>query len=282
MSQHSISIRDQTYFVKKTGHGTPCLLIGLGTLIQRSLSSVFQQHFEVFASDTYWVAEGALDDISQVTMNTILNDIKAIGEALNLQKYVILAHSAYGIVALEFAKQYPDIASAIIMIGTPVNSSPAVAIQNNAIFDSQADNQRKQIDAARRTQIAQENLSQLTFSEQFLWEYIFRDAPRYWYNPSYDCTHLWEGITLDKIIGRFFVEILPNVDVTQQLETIQIPIFLAAGLSDYDCCPWLWQNLSNLPPHMTISIFEKSGHWPQFEEPELFDERVINWLKNIK
>jgi len=30
---------------------------------------------------------------------------------------------------------------------------------------------------------------------------------------------------------------------------------------------------------LTIRIFEKSGHTPQFEEPGVFDEELLKWLR---
>jgi proline iminopeptidase len=200
---------------------------------------------------------------------------------LKLDRYLIVGHSAYGIVALEFIKRYPQLASAILMIGTPLNSNAEVAAQNNEIFKKLADTNRKVIDAKRREEVTKENLSFLSPGDRFLREYIYRDAPRYWHIPDYDCSSLWKGIVPDKLLERFFAEILPAVDVRKDLETIQVPIFLAAGLSDFDCCPWVWNDLPSLPPHMTISFFKQSGHWPQLEEPELFDKKVIEWYFNL-
>lgn len=52
-------------------------------------------------------------------------------------------------------------------------------------------------------------------------------------------------------------------------------------MSDYDCCPWVWQEVANLPKNFTISVFNKSGHWPHYEEADLFDERVKQWIEAI-
>ncbi len=54
-----------------------------------------------------------------------------------------------------------------------------------------------------------------------------------------------------------FVEILPSIDVRKDLGDIQTPIFLAAGSSDYECCPWLWQTLLNFPPYNNSMILGK-------------------------
>lgn len=219
-----------------------------------------------------------LEDISQVSIDTLIEDMKTMEEALGLNQYVLLGHSAFGILALEFVKKYPERVAAVLMVGTPINWNPEVITKHNKIFEQQADSQRKKIDAARRRQVAQEDLSLLSSSERFLREYIYRDAPRYWHIPDYDCSPIWEGLVLDRLMERLFSTIFPAVDVTKDLESIQTPVFLAAGLSDYDCCPWLWQELPNLTKNMEIRLFKKSGHWPHYEEPELFDTQAMEWL----
>jgi len=277
----NVSIRGKSYPVVKAGKGVPCLLICLGTPSLRTISKNFTRMFEVYSSDMYWVDSGALDHPESVTIDTIIGDIKALTDALELKKYVIFAHSAYGIIALEFAKKYPNAATGIIMIGTPLNSNQHVAEMNNAIFQHDADEKRKLIDAERRSRIEKEDLTKLNASERWLREYVYRDAPRYWHIPDFDCTELWSGINLDRLLVRLFSDILPRTNVLNGLEDINEPIFLAAGMSDYDCCPWVWKDVKNLPKNFTISIFNKSGHWPHYEEPELFDARVKQWIETI-
>jgi proline iminopeptidase len=38
----------------------------------------------------------------------------------------------------------------------------------------------------------------------------------------------------------------------------------------------LWKDVKDL----TIRVFEKSGHTPQYEEPELFDQELLQWLNS--
>lgn len=275
----NVTIRGKSYPVIKAGKGIPCLLICLGTPSLRTLSKNFCDIFEVYSSDMYWIENNALDNPELVTIDTIVDDIKALGDALNLKKYVIFGHSAYGIIALEFAKKYPNVASAFIMVGTPVNSNLEVAKQNDFIFQQLADQKRKLIDAERREQIAKEDLTKLTSAQRWIREYVYRDAPRYWHVPDFDCTQLWKDIALSSLLVRLFSDILPTVNVLKGLEKLHEPIFLASGISDYDCCPWLWKEVPNLPRNFTISTFDKSGHWPHYEESQLFDQRVSEWIR---
>jgi proline iminopeptidase len=132
----------------------------------------------------------------------------------------------------------------------------------------------------RRRQWAQEDLAHLDVSARFLREYIWRDGPRYWHDPEFDCTALWQDIEIDETLAHLFANILPSNDIEKGLHEIRCPIFLAAGESDYDCCPHiLWPQIKNLPRRMEISFFKQSGHYPNYEESELFDQRVTEWVK---
>lgn len=278
--QHfNVLINENSYPVIKSGTGIPCLMICLGTPLLRTISKNFTQMFEIYSSDMYWVDSTALDDPESVTIDTIIDDVKALADALKLKQYVIFAHSAFGIIALEFAKKYPNSVSGIIMVGTPLNSNKDVAEMNNEIFQREADEKRKLIDAERRAQIEKEDLNKLNASDKWLREYVYRDAPRYWHIPDFDCTELWNGIHLNRLIIRLFSDILPNIDVLKGIKNINQPVFLAAGMSDYDCCPWVWKNVDNLPENFTISTFKKSGHWPHYEEPDLFDIKIKQWIE---
>lgn len=276
-----LSLRGQSYPVYEQGQGIPCLIAGLASPSFRTFSPAFYNDFQVYGSDLYFVQSHGMQDLSSVTLETLVEDMKVLEDALGLDRYVLFGHSAFGILALEYVKKYPERVAAVLMSGTPVNSNADVAAHHQRIFEASADETRKKIDAARRAQIAQEDLTKLSASERFLREYIYRDAARYWHIPDYDCSHLWEGIILDPLMEYLFTTIFPAVDVRKGLDSLQVPVFLAAGVSDYDCCPWVWKDLPHLPPKMTVSLFEQSGHWPQYEEPAVFDTRVKAWLAKL-
>lgn len=271
------TIRGHSYPVERVGKGIPCLMLCLGTPSLRTVSSHFAEMFEIYSSDMYWVKNSPHPD-ERLTLDIVLDDIKSLIDALKLDKCVIFAHSAYGIIALEFAKKYPDIAKGIIMVGTPVNCNSSVGINNQRIFEFEADHHRKMIDTNNRETFQQINKQSFSSEQLFLWEYIYRDAARYWYQPEFDCVELWKGIELSPRFIELFSRILPSIDVLKNLEIIKTPIFLAAGLYDFDCCPWLWEEVENLPAYFKVERFERSGHWPQCEESQLFDQSVGVWV----
>ena len=277
----SVKLSGHNYPISVSGDGFPSLAIGIGTLMQRTFSQKFKTSFKVFSSDLYWIKNNEFEEPPTLSMPQIIDDIEELRQHLGLTSYILIGHSAYGIVALEYAKKYGSTLKGIVMIGTPLNSNPEVAACNNKYFETYAEPLRKQIDFERRTLFANEDLSHLDPAARFLRTYIWRDAPRYWHDPIFDCTPLWSNIHLNgPLLDHFFEAILPNTDVTIGLEKVQCPVFLAAGMSDYDCCPWMWSQINNFSK-LTVSLFNKSGHYPNYEESELFDTRVKLWANSL-
>lgn len=101
-------IRDKKYPIIIEGNGLPILSIGLGILGQRTLSDSFKKQFKLNATSLYWDDQYRLDNPRMLTINQIIDDIAQLGNNLSLQQFFIFAHSAFGIVALEFAKKYSD------------------------------------------------------------------------------------------------------------------------------------------------------------------------------
>jgi proline iminopeptidase len=276
----NVNVGNKNYKIDIVGRELPILSIGLGTPSLYTLSDRFKERFEVYSSDLYWVKEHALGNAESITINQIVDDIAELATNLNLSKFFIFGHSAYGIIALEFAKKYPQLVLGIIMSGTPPNSNQQVAETNNAYFEKHASANRKKIDKERRAEFSEEKLMHLSPSEKFKMEYTWTHGPRYWHIPDFDCSDLWQGITIEhKIFNNLFSKILPSIDVRNNLDQIDCPIFLAAGDSDFNCCPFLWNSIQNLPKNMVISQFKESGHWPHYEEQSLFDQRIEAWLK---
>jgi pimeloyl-ACP methyl ester carboxylesterase len=142
--------------------------------------------------------------------------------------------------------------------------------------------QRKLIDTERRTQFASMDYSKISNEKRWVQEYIYRDASRYWHIPDFDCSELWKRISLSPLFGVLFEKILPATNILINLETIQTPILLTAGVNDFDCCPWRWKELPNLPAHFTYHEFKASGHWPHYEESSLFNDVVKEWSNKLK
>ena len=70
-----------------------------------------------------------------------------------------------------------------------------------------------------------------------------------------------------------------DYNVANALKAMSCPIFLALGRYDYFNPPHLWEKYREYASDLTVRIFEKSGHTPQLEESDLFDEAFFSWLQ---
>lgn len=114
---------------------------------------------------------------------------------------------------------------------------------------------------------------------RFQIEYIYRDAPKYWAQADFDCSDLWKGILPPPEFIPLFNTLLPSIDVKVDLDKLQCPVYLAAGTLDYDCCPWVWESLTQKYAKLYVEKYEHSGHYPHYEEQALFDKQILRWLK---
>lgn len=70
----------------------------------------------------------------------------------------------------------------------------------------------------------------------------------------------------------------PSWDVTVGSSTLRVPIFIAQGRHDYVVPHVLWKGIAAELPTATFQLFEKSGHQPFFEEPDLFAATLAEWV----
>jgi proline iminopeptidase len=75
-------------------------------------------------------------------------------------------------------------------------------------------------------------------------------------------------------------EVFPVIDITRGLETFHVPVFLALGRYDFLVAPpSSWDPLRPYFRDLTVRVFERSGHTPCNEEPDLFDAELLSWMK---
>jgi len=132
---------------------------------------------------------------------------------------------------------------------------------------------------AALARVPDEQLAQLPPSEAWARGYI-RDAPRIWYDAQFDATPLFEGVVanmdmINHVWGRTFAEI----DITRGLNALDRPVFIALGRYDFLVAPpVVWDPIRPVFRDLTLRVYERSGHTPQYEEAALFDQDLLDWM----
>ncbi len=101
------------------------------------------------------------------------------------------------------------------------------------------------------------------------------------YEYQFDAAPLWEGVKTNMaIIDYLWGEAFAHIDLRQGLATFEKPVLLGLGRYDYLVGPIdLWNEIDREENQVKKVIFERRGHNPMYEEAELFDQTLIDWIR---
>lgn len=210
-------------------------------------------------------------DPADLTFDVLAEDLEAIRADLGVERVAVLGHSILGALAIEYARRCPGTVSHVITAGTPPSGDMArVAAQAEAFFQEDASDERKQI--------LRDNLAGLPAGAS-LREITRAQTPTRFFDARLDTAPLFAEA---EVKPAFFQHLLGTLtagwDVTVDAEALRVPILLTQGRYDYAVPYSLWDGIVSKLPDATLRIFEKSGHHPFFEEPDLFVTTLTGWM----
>ena len=262
------------------GAGAPALVIGFPNYYARVFSENLRSHLRlVFVDHRGTAASPGSVDTSEFALERIVDDVELVRETLRLGRIAVIGHSGHAYMALEYAKKYPENVSHVIMIGIdPGGGRRSEATQENWL--KLASPERKSALEENQARITDEQLAQLPPDERWIRRYI-RRGPQIFYDPHFDSTPLWDGVDINmEMLNYVWGELFRDIDITVGLEKFDRPVFVALGRYDFLVAPpSSWDQVKNDFNDLTVRVFEKSGHTPQYEEPELFDRELLAWMQ---
>lgn len=264
------------------GKGLPAIVIGSSLYYPKSISQNLRKHLHMAFIDWRGFAKSKSAKCdSDITLNTFLEDVEYIRQKIGFERCIIIGHSAHALLALEYAKKYPECVSHVVMIGISpnLNSDMAALAQRN--WEESVWPERKEALENRIKQLPDTELEKLPPSERFISWYVRRD-PQAWYDYHFDSSFLWEEVHINMpMFDYLYGVVLRDLDITQNLEGFHTPVFLALGRLDFIIAPpSSWDSVRSKFQNLTIRIFERSGHSPQYEEAHLFEQELLNWLSH--
>jgi proline iminopeptidase len=258
------------------GSGIPCIVVN-GVHYQRVFSKDLRRRLKLvfvdFRHSSETEAAAKLDDIA---LDTLLDDIDQVRKALGFNRVAVMGHSLPSLIALEYARKYPEHTSHLILIGSP----PYMIMpkEQEAFWESDASEARKSADKHNLERITDEDLKKA--APGTAWKLMFvRNGAHYWDDPSYDSSWMLEGIALNMNLMPRVAGLFRDYDFGKRAPRTTVPIFLAQGRYDYLVPYHTWDGRKDSFPNLSYNLFEKSGHYPMFEEPALFEKKLLEWMK---
>jgi proline iminopeptidase len=261
------------------GEGPDTLVIGSSVYYPRSFSQNLRKFLRLHFVDYRGFAEGPEVEL---TFDNLLNDLEHVRQKLSLKKCIVIGHSAHGLLALEYAKKYKEHVSHVVIIGMPPHMKPDHIAMAQRNWDDSVWPDRKAAFERNMKRMPDEKLNQLSRDQWFL-QMNFRNIPKSWYDYNFDSAPLWEGVKPNtRVLDQMYLRFAREVDVSKGLESFNLPVLLVYGRFEYLVAPvHSWDSLRPKFKNLTVRIFEKSAHSPQYEESALFDAELLKWLEEI-
>jgi proline iminopeptidase len=276
----SVSVLGARLSYRIEGEGPVVLAVGSPDYWPPTFSSDLRRHVKlIFVDCRIFVSLDPSASSDPLTLDTFVEDAERTRLALELDRFYVLGHSALGIVALEYARKHPEHVAGVIMIGTPY-WNPNLEEETDEFWERDASPARKAALARNLTTTTEEMLQSMPRAQAIRRGYVAY-GPMYWFDETYDADWLWEGLYVNAdAFDRFFDEVLKSYEIEPTLGAVEAPVFAALGRYDYVVPYEAWERGRMNHPRLTYHLFERSGHYPMMEEAELFDERLLEWLKS--
>lgn len=275
------SVFDLRYYVE--GSGTPLFIVGDAHYYLKVFSLQLREHFQMVFMDHRGFADSpGTVDLSEFELEHILDDMDALRARLGIEKMFVLGHSGHAYMALEYAKKYAHHCHGAIMVGIAPNLSAQSSALAESSWQALADEQRKAALVTWKQKFPQAELEKLNRSDRFIAEYL-SNTPKIWYDYEFDAAPLFKDSTFNlDMIEYVWGDIFANIDITKGADNLTVPVWVALGRYDGLVAPTnVWEPVQKAFKNMQITIYEKSGHTPQYEQAELFDADLIAWCRDV-
>lgn len=252
-------------YFKELGEGQPLVILhGLFGSSDNwlTISKLFAQHFRVILVDQR--NHGFSPHTTSHTYQEMAEDLKAFLDDLNIVNPVLLGHSMGGKTVMKFVTAFPQypVDKMIIVDIAPRSYDPHHQKYITALqaIDLQKIQTRQEADNIMAAFVP--NLGE----RQFLLKNLSRDA---------DGNFFWR-MNLPVLIRD-----IENIGegLTRHDHSEVEALFVKGGRSDYYIKREDAAFIHEVFPHSKIKTIENAGHWVQAEQPEIFYDLVMGFLR---
>jgi len=260
----------------REGSGTPLMVLGSHRFYRRYFPQSLRDHFEiVFCDLRQWAPTPDGFDVSTITLETVSEDIDALRQTAELDLPIVAGQSHHGALALAYGERFPQQVRGVAAIAAPPPSRDEEWLESrDEFFRRDADADR--LAAHERNQAKAPTTEETT--EDFIRAYV-ADSARCWYDPTFDCSELWEGVDPNmQVMDQVWA---PPVLGGYAVEEYAIPVFLALGRYDYLVPYDAWDDVIPRLLNVQVKLYDRSAHQPPYEQPEEFSTDLLEWAATL-
>ena len=270
-------INDTELYYEEHGSGVPFLVMHGGLGIDHAylppVLDPFGDIFQLIYYDHRGHGRSGRPPLDSITYEQLADDANALREILGHEKIGVIGNSGGGNVALHYAIRHPKNISYLILIDV----APAFDFMEEMMANVQRKNPTPEM---IETLNAPVDPTVEGFKHQFkvlqpLYFYEFNSEIEDMVNKAID------KMILNPEVAALNDVLMPKYNVSSQLNKIEAPTLILVGKEDFICPPSQAQRMLDGIPNSELFIFERSGHYPFYEEPDKFFRVVRGWFKKV-
>jgi proline iminopeptidase len=261
-------VRDVSLNVDVIGRGYPLVLMHGGPSADLWTMQPFRRLVDRFTLVFYdhrcnGRSEGA--PVSSMTWDNLAADADALRERLGFERWAVLGHSFGGQVALEYALQYPDRVSHLVLLDTGPDSQWAREKAPRLLAERGYD--AKKVALVRRWFHGE-------FTPKEYWPIFLRIGGAYWSKPSLLLLLRmvleggWRSRSRPEALIFAGRSLMTDWTVKERLDHITAPTLVMAGREDFIFPPECQRELVAAIPHARLHLVDHAGHSPHDEQTD--------------
>jgi len=195
-------------------------------------------------------------------MDCFAEDLFALLQHLKTGPVILVGHSMGGYIALAFAKAFPQMLRGLVLVGTKAGAdSPEVAAARRVTAEKvRVEGVSVVVEAMAGKMLSSTNVDS-----------IMASSVKGFMAPSKP-----EGL-MNALLGM-----AERPDAGAWLGAIQVPTLVITGTDDLLVPPGESELLAKAIPSAALKLIPKAGHLVAFEQAEVFNEVLRDWLTQIK
>ncbi|MFE6169895.1 alpha/beta fold hydrolase [Viridibacillus arvi] len=270
--QQLIETSRGTFEVFVKGSGSPICVTHLYSEYN-SNGNTFANHFTKNHTVYLVNLRGAGNSVASITEHDLsltesVEDLEAIREALQYEKWAFAGHSTGGMLALVYAILAEQSLTKVIAGGAAASSE--YMRHNGSIYCKDNENNERIRDIMQQLNDPQKPLEERRKLNREWTEMSIYYKDRYdeYFNrPN-------SGKVVNLRLNYFSYVELVNYDLRPQLSKVSVPSYIYCGFHDAQCPYYFSEEIAQLIPNAKLFTFEESNHFPFVEEEEKFAELV--------
>src|SRR5438477_1473448 len=192
-----IVLRTATVRYVVEGRGRPCIVYGVHLLHARTFSQRFKSEFRcVYLDNRASDPDAIVRPEAPYTIEASVEDLEAARQRLQMDRFVLIGHSVFGLAVLAYARRYPNHVAQVVAIGALPEVSPSFNQRSDEFWNMYATTGRKAADEKNRASLTRDSLAKLTPGDAFIARYV-AGAAHYWKDSTYDASLLLTGVVVN-------------------------------------------------------------------------------------